>query len=130
MAALATAAAVLAGCDSGGGSSDARVTLEATVLAGPACPPLVTLEQSPRCRSRPVEGATVVVTGDGATIRRVSDASGLLSVELPAGRYTITPKPVHGYLGTPQPRTIRLETGTVRTTITYDTGIREHSPPP
>ena len=129
MAALATAAAVLAGCG-GGTSSQPRVTLEATVVAGPSCPPVVAREKSPQCRSRPVKGATVTVSGDGRTIRRVSDASGHLSAELPPGRYTITPKPVHGYLGTPQPRKIRLETGTVRTTITYDTGIRENSPPP
>ncbi len=129
MAALATAAAVLAGCDGGGTSSQPRVTLEATVVAGPSCPPIVSREKSPQCRSRPVEGATVTVSGEGRTIRRVSDASGHLSAELAPGRYTITPKPVHGYLGTPQPLTIRLDSGTVRATIAYDTGIRDDSPP-
>jgi hypothetical protein len=55
-----------------------------------------------------------------------SGSSGRWSASVPAGSYTITPQPVQGLLGTAQPVTVNVTSGSFPTNIRidYDTGIR------
>ena len=105
---------------------DARnFVVTGTVLAGPTCP-VERIPPDPRCADRPVSGAEILFVKDAGESAggALSDAQGRFSIVLPAGRYTLTPQPVRGLLGTAPPQVILLADADIRVTLRYDTGIR------
>ena len=72
-------------------------------------------------------GLTVRVFGKSQYAGGVelADADGLFELPLAAGRYTLTPQPMEGLLGTPAPVMVEIAAGTVTVlSVVYDTGIR------
>ena len=109
-------------------SNQPGVEVRGLVTAGPTCP-VVTDPPDPSCAERPVEGAVLVVTTDAGSevARATSDADGAFAVTLPPGTYRLTPQPVDGLLGTPEPISFAVLTGSAPidlSPISYDTGIR------
>ena len=95
------------------------------VHAGPVCP-VEQFPPDPDCEDFAVRGAVMVITtGDGKQVARVeTDGNGRFRTELPNGRYTITPQPVPGLLGTASPQNFAVDGARVQLDIAYDTGIR------
>lgn len=96
------------------------------VTAGPVCP-VVQNPPDPACDDRPVAGAVLVILD--ATGRQfteiVADSAGRFDVMLPAGRYTLEPQPMEGFLGTAPAQEFEAGPGlTVELIVGYDTGIR------
>ena len=109
-------------------SNQLGVEVHGLVTAGPTCP-VVTDPPDPSCADRPVDGAVLVVTtADGAEVgRATTDADGAFALTLPPGMYRLTPQPVDGLLGTPEPISFAVLTGSAPidlSPISYDTGIR------
>ena len=103
-----------------------RVTLNLSLVAGPACP----AEQDPpdpACAPRSVVNAQVLVfnaagqqVGEG-----VSDENGMISIELPGGAYYVVPAPVEGLMGTAPAQAFAAVGGdSISLVLGYDTGIR------
>jgi Carboxypeptidase regulatory-like domain len=96
--------------------------------AGPVCP--VARAGDPACLSRPVAGATLVVTTvDGSEVARATTgADGRFAIGLPAGDYILVPQPFKGLIGPARP--VPFSVGSDGTTMPdqlvaeYDTGIR------
>jgi len=97
------------------------------VLAGPTCP-VERNPPDPACAARGVVGAVIVITdAQGVEVARVtSGAGGTYAVALPAGTYTLTPRPVPGLLrvAAPAAATVPAEGNGPTVDFTYDTGIR------
>jgi len=107
---------------SGGGSSSG---LSIRVTAGPTCP--VERPNDPACAPRPVAGAIIVIRDAGGAEKGsvTSGADGTASVQLPAGEYTLEPRPVQGLMGTAAPMRVTVgDGGPTEAAISYDTGIR------
>ena len=70
----------------------------------------------------------VVTIDSGSEVARAtSDADGAFALTLPPGTYRLTPQPVDGLLGTPEPISFAVLTGSAPidlSPISYDTGIR------
>lgn len=103
-------------------------TLEVAVVAGPVCP-VETVPPQPGCEPRPVVGARVLVQpGDGRDIvvaQGVTDADGLLRLELTPGEYIVVGAEVDGLFGLPEPMPATVAAArTATVTLSYDTGIR------
>jgi hypothetical protein len=102
-------------------------TLRGEVVAGPVCP-VVTDPPDAACEDRPVPGAELVLElaeGDGGQVRVLADDDGLFELQLAPGRYTLTPQPMEGLLGTAAPITLEIAAGmTTQLSVVYDTGIR------
>ena len=122
MAALLVAAVAMITC--GSPEPAGSVSLAVIVRAGPACPVLRDPPQ-PGCEDRPVEGATVLVldTQRRLVAEIITDSEGKATVGLKPGGYIVTPQPVDGLLGTPDPVELNL-LGHRLIVLTYDTGIR------
>jgi hypothetical protein len=101
--------------------------IRGVVTAGPVCP-VVTDPPDPACEDRPVGGAEIVVTdSSGAEVARVeSEEDGTFLATVPAaGRYSLTPQPVDGLLGTaPAVDVVIQDAEHPPVVIVYDTGIR------
>lgn len=95
------------------------------VHAGPTCP-VVRFPPDPDCEDLPVAGAILVVTSEtGKELKRVeSSAEGRFEIDLPAGTYTLIPRPHHGLLGTAPVQEFVVEARPVELDVAYDTGIR------
>ncbi len=104
-----------------------RTGVVGRVTAGPVCP-VERVPPDPACAPRPVAGAVLVVSDPSGreVTRATSDAQGGFSIALPPGRYTLTPQPVEGLLGTAPPVEVTIVAGgpPVSLEIQYDTGIR------
>lgn len=112
------------GTGGGGGILPGGSGIQGTILAGPTCP--VVTANDPNCADRPVGGAVVVVLDEsGREVARVAAAAdGRYAVTLPAGRYTVEPQPVEGYMGTAGPIDVTVGDGFATVDLSYDTGIR------
>jgi hypothetical protein len=70
----------------------------------------------------------MVITADGGreATRATTGTDGRWSAELPAGRYTLTPQPVSGLMGTAPPIQFSVTAGGSPgdLDVAYDTGIR------
>ena len=77
---------------------------------------------------RPVAGAILVFTDEhGTEVARItSRADGTFLVELAPGSYRMTPQPVDGLMGTPEPMDVEVASGQpmAELQVSYDTGIR------
>jgi hypothetical protein len=95
------------------------------VVAGAVCP-VETDPPDPNCAPRPVAGAQLrFETGAGDGVVATTDADGVFRIEIPVGTVLVTPEPVEGLMGTPEPFEVTLtETGLDMEPIEYDTGIR------
>jgi hypothetical protein len=103
-------------------------TLEIQAVAGPTCP-VEREPPDPACAPRPVAGAQVVVTpADGreiAVATGVTDARGMLRLQVPVGEYLVGASEVEGLMGRPEPVPVTIVANqTASVTIEYDTGIR------
>ncbi len=107
------------------GGDDRNFVVTGTVLAGPTCP-VERIPPDPRCADRPVSGAEIFFVSDpGDSVGgALSDGDGRFSIALPAGRYTLTPQPVRGLLGTAPVQVIVIHGADIEVTLRYDTGIR------
>ena len=96
-----------------------------SVSAGPTCP-VVRNPPDPACADKPVAEAVIEITRpDGEVIGRVlSDRSGLFTISLAAGEYTLTPQPLDGYMGTASAQSITAGPSPIEVAFFYDTGIR------
>lgn len=112
------------GGGSTGGILPGGTGIQGRVLAGPTCP-VVTLND-PSCNDRPVAGATILVLdARGTEVARLqTDAGGNYAVALPAGRYTIEPQPVDGYMHQAEPIAVTVGDVVASVDIALDTGIR------
>lgn len=131
-AALLVVALLLAGCattgapDGSDGGGRRAANLRLRLVAAPVCP-VETSPPDPACAPRPLAGATVsAVAADGTLTLLTAGADGVAATRLPIGRYTLTPMPVEGLLGTAAPIVIELldEETSVERELVYDTGIR------
>ncbi|NNC91634.1 MAG: carboxypeptidase regulatory-like domain-containing protein [Acidimicrobiia bacterium] len=95
------------------------------VHAGPTCP-VVRFPPDPACDDLPVAGAVLVVTTEaGKELGRVeSDVTGRFELGLPAGTYSLVPRPYDGLLGTAPAQDFVVEARPVELDVAYDTGIR------
>lgn len=107
-----------------GGAGPAGVVLR--LVAGPTCP-VETNPPDPNCAARPVANAEVVIR-NGAGVeqtRAVSDADGVITLELPPGAYSIEPQAAEGLMGTPEQVALAVLGGDQsELSLLYDTGIR------
>ena len=106
-------------------SRDGAAEVTGQVLAGPTCP-VERIPPDPRCAPRPVSGAVLLFIDDFGREagRAVSGDDGQFTISLPAGRYTLTPQPVVGLLGTAPPQEVTVTSAGAHVTVLYDTGIR------
>ena len=103
-------------------------SVKGTVTAGPVCP-VERNPPDPSCAPRPVAGAVIVATNAaGEEVGRATTAAdGTYALFVrQTGTITLTPQPVTGLMGTPQPVQVTLnEPGIVKQLdLSYDTGIR------
>jgi hypothetical protein len=102
------------------------VTLRVTLTAGPICP----VEQNPpdpACAPRPVANVEVLVFDPAGqqVAEGISDAQGLISMQVPAGAYYVVPAPVDGLMGDAESLAFAAVGGDgVALVFDYDTGIR------
>jgi len=99
-----------------------------TVTAGPVCP-VVSSPPDPQCAPRPVAGAVIVATNEhGDEVGRATSAADgtyqLIAGE--TGMLRISPQPVTGLVGVPEPVRVTLAgpSEVQRIDFEYDTGIR------
>lgn len=106
-------------------SGDA-VGLNVSLIAGPVCP----VEQDPpdpACAPRPVVNVGLrVFNAAGQQVGEgVSDANGMVSMQLPSGAYYVVATPVDGLMGTAAAQAFAAVGGDqVDLVLGYDTGIR------
>lgn len=97
--------------------------------ASPTCP-VETVPPNPACAPRPVVGATVIASDASGhqVARAVSNADGYYVLDVPPGRYTLTPQPVGDQMmRAPTAKPVTVGDGTPGGAIVdfrYDTGIR------
>jgi hypothetical protein len=106
-------------------SGDA-VTLNVSLLAGPVCP-VERNPPDPACAPRPVVNVGLgVFNGAGQQVGEgVSDAGGMVSMQLPGGAYYVVATPVDGLMGTAMAQAFAAVGGDqVDLVLGYDTGIR------
>jgi hypothetical protein len=126
---IAVSIFALTSCGATDDSSNGSVVsaqLEVIALAGPVCP-VETDPPSPECASRPVDGATIVVTDASGTeiARGTTGPDGTVGIDVIPGDLAVVPQPVEGLLGTAPMIEVTLTTGqTLQVTVDYDTGIR------
>ena len=105
---------------------DGPASLNVMLTAGPTCP-VEQIPPDPNCAPRAVDGAAVVVydsTGNEVA-REVTDADGLVSVDIPGGAYFVEVEPVTGLMGTPDAQAFAFVGGDqIELLFAYDTGIR------
>jgi Carboxypeptidase regulatory-like domain len=95
-------------------------------LAGPACP-VESVPPDPDCAPRPVAGATIVIhdAAGSEVAQTVTDADGSFFLTVPAGDYTVVPRPVEGLMGTAATIDVTVRDGiATQVQLDYDTGIR------
>jgi hypothetical protein len=95
-------------------------------LAGPVCP-VESVPPDPNCAPRPVAGATVVIRdATGSEVAQtVTDDDGSFFAVVPAGDYTVEPRPVEGLMGTAAAVEVSVKDGiATQVQLDYDTGIR------
>ena len=106
----------------------ATANVSGNATAGPVC--LVARAGDPSCLSRPVAGATLVVTtvGGAEVARTTTGADGGFSITLLAGDYVLSPLPFKGLIGPARqvPFSVASDgtTSPARILVEYDTGIR------
>ncbi len=95
------------------------------VEAGPVCP-VETDPHDPNCAPHPVAGTTISFkTAGGDAAVATSGDDGFIRIEIPVGTVLVTPQPVDGLLGTPEPFEVEVtRAGADLGTLEYDTGIR------
>lgn len=107
-----------------GGDGPGRLTVQLT--AGPTCP-VEQIPPDPNCAPRLVEDAEVLVFDTSGTevAREVSDADGMVAIDLPGGAYFVEVEAVNGLMGTPEPQAFSFVGGDEAGLLfAYDTGIR------
>jgi len=103
-------------------------SVKGTVTAGPVCP-VERNPPDPSCAPRPVAGAVIVATNAaGEEVGRAATAAdGTYALFVnQSGTITLTPQPVTGLMGTPQPVQVTLNEPSLvkQVDLAYDTGIR------
>ncbi len=109
----------------GTGSADV-VSVVIQLTAGPVCP-VERNPPDPACAARPVTNAEVrIFDGRGNELGNgVSDADGMVSLEVPEGAYYVVPAAAEGLMGTPEAQAFSALGGDhVGLLFAYDTGIR------
>lgn len=94
------------------------------VHAGPWCP-VMREPPDPGCADRPVADAEMIVVdaGGAEVVRESTDQNGRFVLTLPAGTYTLIPRPVRGLMGTAPEQSFTVPAdGDLD--VAYDTGIR------
>jgi hypothetical protein len=106
------------------GTTGGVIGISGIATAGPTCP--VVQPNDPACADRPVAGATIhVLDSTGLEVATLeTDARGAFVVTLPPGRYRVIADAIAGYMGTPPPMDVTVETGLAIVQLPYDTGIR------
>lgn len=110
--------------ESAPGSGPGTVTIVAR--AGPTCP-VQQVPPAPGCEPRPVAGAQMVILDAfGREVQRsMTNAEGLLELELEDGAYYVEPQPTEATMASPQPVAFRVVPGgRLGLLLDYDTGIR------
>lgn len=103
-------------------------TLRVHVTAGPVCP-VESDPPDPNCAPREVADAPIrVMPADGRDIviaEGRTDATGRLTLTVPAGDYLVVGGDVEGLMGAPEPAPVSVVEGdAVDVELGYDTGIR------
>jgi hypothetical protein len=114
----------LTGCGVDAGEAGALVRLR--VVAGPVCP-VETVPADPACAPHPLEGVRLRVAGvAGASSTIASDKTGVATIRLALGDYTVEPLASDRALGFPAPFELMIVdlSATLERDVLYDTGIR------
>jgi hypothetical protein len=107
-----------------GGAGPAQLTAQLT--SGPVCP-VERNPPDPNCAPRAVANAelTVYDPRGNAVASGISDPSGMVTIEVPAGAYYVVAQDVEGLMGSPEAQAFAvLGGGQVGLLFQYDTGIR------
>jgi hypothetical protein len=105
-----------------GTSGTGQVTVGGRVLAAPSCP---IAREGSACPPKPVTGAVVDAVANGDTVASTTSGSdGTFTLQLPAGRYSLTAKVSAGFPATAMKDIDVPAAGLGGVTLTLDSGIR------
>jgi hypothetical protein len=106
------------------GTTGGVIGISGIATAGPTCP--VAQPNDPACADRPVAGATIhVFDSTGLEFETLdNDARVAFVVTQAPGRYRVVADKNAGFMGTPPPMDVTVETGLAIVQLPYDTGIR------
>lgn len=107
---------------SAGNSGTAQATVSGRVVAAPSC---AVAREGSACPPKPVAGAAVEAVTNGETATSTTSASdGSFTLQLPAGRYSLTATSTTGFRATATSEIDVPATGMGGVTLTLDSGIR------